>query len=470
MFIPRYSFEYYIISVLLGSHGHDVLAQQQQQQNIFQVPMNIFQSQPDGFFQPIMEVGAGTPPQISRAIFDTGSSDFITPETEGSLCQSDRGMCGQNSYFTSGSFSIDQSSSAIITQTQLDTSFANGQAFQGAFVQETLKVGNQSVPQVQFGLMQQGDITPAGQLFPVLGVGPISGEANALKDGTIYDNLPAQMRKSGMINANLYGVYMNDFRNGNGSVTFGGVDMAKFTGQLQEAPIMPDDSGEISGFVTDFSSIKLSSNENASTSPETIDLTPQDGLPPVLLDTGNPLISIPEASARSLANELGITYDAQNGFGSIPCSIGAQGETIDFAFNGGQAKISVPMEMMLIPASSVGLPGGPAENFTQGATNAASRSKSRGVIRSRHSYRSRKRTHYRRQARDTARPSRISTRQNAGAGDCFLAMDTSPADLASIGAPFFQAAYFVFDMEASRMLMAQAVVNATESNMQPLPS
>lgn len=194
-----------------------------------------------------------------------------------------------------------------------------------------------------------------------------------------------------------------------GSITFGGIDQAKFQGQLAEAPLLKTNDGAIPSFVVDFSSLQLVRGNNSGMgSAKKVDLSPKNGLPVSLIDTGNPAIGIPSRSMQTLARALGTTFDQQNGaLGSVPCSLGAEGASLAFGFNQDRAKINVPMDMMLIP--------------------------------------------------DAQQP-----------GQCFLPIDPAD-DMASLGAPFMQAAYIVFDMDQTRLMMAQAVINATDSRIQEFP-
>ena len=41
-------------------------------------------------------------------------------------------------------------------------------------------------------------------------------------------------------------------------------------------------------------------------------------------------------------------------------------------------------------------------------------------------------------------------------------------DTASLGAPFMQGAYIVFDLDQKKIMMANANINATNSNLQKL--
>ena len=136
-----------------------------------------------------------------------------------------------------------------------------------------------------------------------------------------------------------------------------------------------------------------------------LDLTPKDGLPPVLIDSGNPGIDIPIPAIRKLAKALNIDFDERLGLSNVPCSLGSNGESLSFGFANDKSIINVPMDALLVRDSS------------QGETQ------------------------------------------------CFLPINPSD-DIASIGAPFMQGAMVVFDLDQEKLWTAQAKINATKSNIQ----
>jgi len=149
---------------------------------------------------------------------------------------------------------------------------------------------------------------------------------------------------------------------------------------------------------------------DSSLSGSNVDLAPRGGLPPVLIDTGNPALNIPSASLRAIAMAVGTTFDEQAGqLGSVSCDLGSRGESLSFGFNNNRAKVSTPLAAMLVRDSS------------------------------------------------------------SSGTRCYLPMFPSDGDdFASLGAPFMQGAYIVFDLDQKRMLMAEAKMNATGSNLQIL--
>lgn len=154
-------------------------------------------------------------------------------------------------------------------------------------------------------------------------------------------------------------------------------------------------------------------NQNSSEENSNVDLTPKQGFPPSVIDTGNPAINVPDSSVKALAKALGTNFDEETGsLGSVPCDIGADGQSLMFGLNKDKAQISVPLDMLVFPDPT-------------GETQ-----------------------------------------------DCFLPIGGfSPNDggsgISSLGAPFMQAAYIVFDVDKGSLFMAQANINATASNVQP---
>jgi hypothetical protein len=182
--------------------------------------------------------------------------------------------------------------------------------------------------------------------------------------------------------------------------------------KLQNAgTLLLNNDGIASQFVIDFSSMALTKgNSSSSSSNAAVDLAPRGGLGPALIDTGNPGINIPMASMRALAMAAGTTFDEQNAaIGPVSCDLGSGGESMTFGFNNNEAKISTPLAAMLVRDSS------------------------------------------------------------SGETQCFLPVDASDnEDTISLGAPFMQGAYIVFDLDEKRIFMAGARINTTETELKEL--
>lgn len=180
---------------------------QAQTPKLISIPIKHSNIDDAGPFIPLVSMGVGTPPQLITAILDTGSSDLVIPRTGSRICQDKQQQCSGTPFVT-GSFDTDRDTSIADVNTKLNTSFANGAVFQGGFVKTTLTLGNQSVSDSQLGVIEQGSLPSGNPLFPIFGIGPIENEVVQPP----YQNTLANLKDTGAINANVYGIFMNDFR------------------------------------------------------------------------------------------------------------------------------------------------------------------------------------------------------------------------------------------------------------------
>ncbi|WQF81025.1 Putative aspartic peptidase A1 family, aspartic peptidase domain superfamily [Colletotrichum destructivum] len=406
---------------------------------VVQMPIIHFDSEATGIL-PLVDVGIGNPPQMVRMIIDTGSSDLIAAETGSAVCKDPEQQCTKGkSGLTLGSFDPKQSKGfQKVTGQTLDTSFGTGESYQGPMVKDALMLGGAQVPAAQIGLMETGKIPPNTPSFSVFGVGPVGNEGAA----TPYVNVPARMKEAGVISKNAYGVYLNDFKGSDGSITFGGMDTAKFDGKLQDIPLIPDNQGKFGQFVVSFSSMSVSGQAGAGTqggngtdkskgkrkgaraakkgAAAAANLISQPS--PALLDTGNPALNLPLEAVTGMAKALGIKTEKDGDatlLGPMPCSLGSAGMSLVFGFDGDAVKMNVPLGILMFPDTGNGSGGG-----------------------------------------------------GGAAGQCrmpqVVGLEGGLANgLTSLGAPFLQAMYAVYDADLNKISLAQARMNVTESKVVP---
>ncbi|CRK26912.1 hypothetical protein BN1708_000698 [Verticillium longisporum] len=399
-------------------------ANAQQNPKVVQTDLIHLKSQASGPFIPLVQFSLEN--QTINALFDTGSSNIIVPQKGSPICQNPAQQCDNSSAsgFVAGAF---------------DTP-AGLARFNGDFAALDLAMDGQTVTGTTVGIFTSGSLPPDAPLFPIFGVGPVQAEAvgstqpqqgrklrrQAGNFANLYPNLPAHMKEIGMIKSNAFSVYTNDARAKTGSIVYGGIDTAKFEGQLQEVPLERANDGALPSFVIKFSSVSMETgisgsneinlsshinNDAPRAAAATTDLAPRDGLPVTLMDTGAPSILLPAASLQMLATALGTTFSEQDGLGLIDCQKLTADSAMVFRFNNDAIAIRAPMDMLVMPQELV---------------------------------------------------------QDARPGQCVLPVFPSQ-DTAVMGLPMLQSAHVVFDMDGEKLLMAQAKFNVTESSLREYP-
>ncbi|KAK2060576.1 eukaryotic aspartyl protease [Colletotrichum caudatum] len=374
---------------------------------VVQLPIMHYNSDATGVI-PLVDVGIGTPPQIVRMVLDTGSSDLIAAETGSNVCKNAEQQCTRGKTgLVLGSFDPRQSKGAERMQNgqSLDTSFGTGEAYRGPMIKETLTLGGSEVPAAEIGLMETGHIPADTPSFSVFGVGPMGNEGTA----KLYVNVPARMKEAGVISKNAFGIYLNDFRGSDGSITFGGMDTAKFDGKLQEIPLVRDANGNFGQFLVSFSSMSVSGHAGAGASTQAVNFVPRPV--PALLDTGNPALDLsPEVVTRmARALRVGTRQDGDvTVLSPVPCSWG-DSMSLVIGFNQDTVKMSVPFSLLMVPV--------------QGKSG------------------------------------QCNTPQIIGSKE---------VPFTSLGAPFLQSVYAVYDMDRKTVSLARAKMNVTETNIVPL--
>ncbi|QPG95079.1 hypothetical protein C2857_007593 [Epichloe festucae Fl1] len=214
-------------------------------------------------FLPLMQMSFGTPPQPIKGIFDTGISDIIIPKTSSPVCESENQQCRGSRASNLGDFDPLKSSDVHeVKWSPFDGVLSGGEAYDGPYIELTVGLGGEtvpmvSVPETQVALAVNGSVPGHMLQFPVFGFGPKGGQ----QTDKHYDGLVARMKAVGVIKRNSFGVVLNPTPFGNGSVVFGGVDTARFKGELQAVPILKDDSsGEVFHYIIEMSSVHLQMN------------------------------------------------------------------------------------------------------------------------------------------------------------------------------------------------------------------
>lgn len=211
----------------------------------------------------------------------------------------------------------------------------------GDFVTDSLHLAGQELKDTQFGLGLQSPGATG-----LIGLGYLEREQITLDTGELtYANLPQLLKDADLINTVAYSIWLNDRKASFGTLLFGGIDTAKFHGNLTTLPAFS--RADDFTFFTNLTGLgftsqtKVSSKFGSGTSTLPVRL---------LLDTGANLITLPEDIAREVFATLRVTpgvLSNDDRITLIACSRAQEESTLDFTF--GSAKISVPLSELVLP-------------------------------------------------------------------------------------------------------------------------
>ncbi|ORY55283.1 aspartic peptidase domain-containing protein [Pseudomassariella vexata] len=354
------------------------------------------------------EVEVGTPGQKVSLVIDTGSSDVWVIDSNADLCI-DPDM--QEVYGGGCIATYDPSDSStyeIIDDGEdvFSIQYVDGSGAQGDYFQDTIAIGGTKIKSLQMGLATNTTINSG-----LLGIGFAANVAAKTPYSTIIDLLVEQ----GLIGLKAYSLYLNDLQSSTGTVLFGGIDTEKYIGDLQSVDIGEDSrSGTYSSFTVALSSL-VGSQDGRSTEffrshPEAL---------PVVLDSGTTLSYFPSMVTDKIYDAFNAVDDtSDSGLVYINCSYLNANITFDFQFGSSDGPvIRVPVDEMVLDNIPAYIDLGYLNKSELPFDNACS----------------------------------FGIQPNTG---IYLLGDT-----------FLRSAYVVYDLDNLKIALAQANVNATESNV-----
>ena len=342
-----------------------------------------------------MTASVGTPPQEVHLHLDTGSSDMWVNTADSELCSVPQNPCRAG-----GTYDPDDSSTSEDGGAVFNISYADGSGAVGSYVMDTFRIGSVSLADFQFGVGEQSTSQRG-----ILGIGYANNEVQVLRDGDdAYDNLPLKLKSDGHIESAAYSIYLNDLEARRGSILFGGVDSARYDGDLETMPIQSE-GGQFTRLLVTLTEVDFAG--------DTID---DDMALAVLLDSGSSLTYLPDDVVADLYDAVGASFSQSDGLAFLPCSQRHSSDTVDFTFS--SPKISVSMDELVLDlsaasGSSLVLPSG-EEACVFGIAPAGERGTS------------------------------------------------------VLGDTFMRSAYVVFDLENNEVSLAQARLNSTDSDVQEI--
>jgi yapsin 1 len=375
-----------------------------------------------------IEIAVGTPGQKQNVVLDTGSSDLWVMDKNNPYCAKtsrekasakmgqDYILCDEDDgMFEAKKSKTFKKGDDNFFITYADTSFAKG--YWGT---DVVKVHDTSVKDVTFAVGEESNSSASvgvfGIGFPGLESVVMQGNGDSEEPtepdfSNQYDNFPMMLKKQGITKSVAYSLWLNDPDAKAGNILFGGVDHAKYEGDLQKVPVVNalsqlDDPIQLT--------VMLSS----------LSIKPKDGDPiqvmeanyPALLDSGNTACMLPSSVIMAIADSMQAEYDYSAESYIQECGIVEDQGSFEFDLSG--IKIQVPFSDMILPL------------------------------------------------RDTEGE---QIKMRTGNDACFLVMFPA-TDSIVLGDTFLRSAYVVYDLEQKEVAMAQVKYNETKSDVEAIES
>lgn len=417
------------------------------------------------------ELKIGTPPQTLKVQLDTGSSDFWVPSIRETGCQGSKcvgGSCTSLSSPTSNlasssvlasqrqgkrygfwsqtarpclvmgictnqPFAVDPTSSATYETGRYQPftiKYGDLSGMTGGYGLDTITVGDCSLTNFSLAVadfINDGASKQRGTQVGILGINYKISKAECYRKYCMKvpaaPMLSEAIVSAGRIESNSYGISLGN----SGSIIFGGVDTAKFTGPLVTLPMVPDESNSTLRGQYIRQQLRLAHTK-----------TCIDGIPRrnftiarsvAVLDTGNGAIRLPSDWLEVIYRDMQIPKAAYENslLPQVPCDSMKSNFSLDFTLandidTSSSIQVAVPLRELVIP-------------IRNGFHNAT-------------------------------RPFNVS-----GKDTCKLRLapsDTTPGSYPgtiSLGTPFLRSVYSFYNLDQHTISLARPVYNATSEHI-----
>lgn len=273
------------------------------------------------------QVGVGSNNQEQSLLLDTGSSDFWVQTTL-------NGLCPQYNCEQFGVFDESKSSSFTNNHTDFFIAYGNGNQYaSGLWGQDTANIGSGiTVKKANLAFANYSNIE-----WGLLGLSYAGLESTVEFSGNTYDNFPIQLKQQGYTKKAAYSLYLTDDDTSN--ILFGGVDKAKYTGDVTTIDVIEGQQGY------DFITVRLDSvsvhinGQSSSASPVQV----PDGLN-VILDSGTPYLVLPGNTPNEILSQIdsNANYNQEAGEYEVDCSLNSSDNYISFSFKGSNLPLNIP--------------------------------------------------------------------------------------------------------------------------------
>lgn len=272
----------------------------------------------------------GTPPQPVTLLIDTGSTDIVVNVYTSKFCQT--ATC-----YLNGLFDPTSSTTKAPVNHRFDIAYEDGSRASGEFITDIFRIGQQRVDNVQIGLALESNRDSG-----ILGIGYALNEANVMHDGKqmqdTYPTLFERLLSSKLIKIMASSIWWDNPNSG--SLLFGGVDTAKFSGNLIAVPIVKE-NGRYQHLKVELSDVRLPGISRSDDPSDIIKRVPIT----VFFDTGAVATYFPSWLAYEFWDAVDAGSVDSDGFPFVKCDIMKSKLEFDLIF--GFTKISIPLSTLI---------------------------------------------------------------------------------------------------------------------------
>lgn len=299
----------------------------------------------------VAEISIGSERDIVKVAIDTTTSDLFVLSNKGCeplMMDNDNNyMCEFGTFNSSSSNTFKRNESADAFK--ISNPLLGSNVSEGYWGYDVVRIGNTIINDLPFGIVNDSE-APIGVLgigFPGLEVTNLPeyffGSQKQNNDDYTYENVPIKFNLTGTIKTVAYSIYFTNVTGSSGSILFGGIDKAKFTGDLKSVDIVNTLQEEYPhidkpirlDFTVDSLSVDSYNDEE--------DLHEIESPFNTTISTLSTISSIPNEVLKKLAKELDLDQD-DDGY-KMECYLS---DTRSVGFKMGDAIIHVPLSELVI--------------------------------------------------------------------------------------------------------------------------
>ena len=276
---------------------------------------------------------------------DTGSSNLYVNSQQ--ACQNQSQAAYSQLCSSLGTYNANDSSTYKNLLEKFGAQYGDGTGSTGDFATDDISIGGAKLTGQKFGIAYSATSPQA-----VFGIGYAGNVIGGPYNTTVYDNVPVTFVKQGIIKSNAYSLWLNDINAPSGSLLFGGVDTAKYSGPLTTVPTLPEaGTDNFLQFLVNLDSVVVSTGQSNTTAKGNVTFPI-----PVLLDSGTSDNRLPNGIINDIYTAVNSSsaanlqyFDTKGPVGTViacNCALANSTQTIMFNFSG--AVISVPMTSLVL--------------------------------------------------------------------------------------------------------------------------